>query len=310
MTPGITPGLPMERYLAVEAVSSGIIQDMIERCPRAAWFGSWLNPNPVREDKEIMDKGTVAHAILLEGSSACCAVIDPEDYPGKTGGVPIGWTNNAIREARDIARLQGKIPILIGDMVEIDAMVAEAKRFIDSLKHTEPAIWKTFQPDGGESELTMTFDWDGTPCKMRPDRISTDRMVLANYKTTGTSVEPNRWGRAQLLGAGYDLGGAFYCEGIYRLTGKHPAHVWIAQETAPPYLCSLVGLDPAGWESAHAEVSAGVRKWRQCVESNSWPSYPSRVCYVEAPQYLTAQREERQLDGIWEYNGTPLAEQA
>jgi hypothetical protein len=84
-------------------------------------------------------------------------------------------------------------------MAEIEAMVAAAREFIESLRETEPAIWAAFQPGGGDSELTLLWDDNGTLCRIRPDRISTDRRVIVDYKTGGTSAEPDTWGRKQMV---------------------------------------------------------------------------------------------------------------
>jgi hypothetical protein len=46
MKPGIYPGLSMAEYLAMPALSASLLQTMLEECPAAAWFDSWLNPKP------------------------------------------------------------------------------------------------------------------------------------------------------------------------------------------------------------------------------------------------------------------------
>src|ERR1700693_4471465 len=95
----------MQEYLDLPAVSASLVCDILDKCPRAAWWNSYLNPDRVRETSALMDAGTVAHAILLEGSEACCTVIDPNNHPAeKTGAIPEGWTNKSIRAARDIVR--------------------------------------------------------------------------------------------------------------------------------------------------------------------------------------------------------------
>lgn len=147
--------LPMEQYLELPAVSASILKRMVDECPKAAWFESWLNPAGVKRTSDEMDAGTIAHSILLEGGPGNIAVIDPELYPAKNGNIPKGWTNDNIRTARDVAKAVGKIPVLPEDMVAVNAMVDSAKAFIDSLKDTESAIWAAFQPGGGDSEFTF-----------------------------------------------------------------------------------------------------------------------------------------------------------
>lgn len=294
MTPSIYPGLAMEEYLTLPAFSASIARAMTDRCPRAAWYDSWLNVDRVRESSEIQDAGSVAHEILLEGSESCCCVIDPNDHPvEKTGAIPKGWTNKSIKAARDAARADGKIPILAGDMDSIRAMVASAQRFIDSLRKTEPAVWAAFQPDGGRSEITITWDEDGLPCKMRPDRISSDNRIIIDAKFTGVSAEPDSWGRVQMTRMGYYVSAAFYRLGIQRAYGVAPDYLFLVTETMPPYLSSLVGVDPAGFDLGEQKVLAAMTQWRRCVERNWWPGYVNRVVYPEMPPWETARWEGR-----------------
>ena len=234
-------------------------------------------------------------------------VIDPRDHPAeKTGAIPSGWTNKSIKAARDTARDAGKIPVLLDDMAEIEAMVASGRAFIESLKDTEPAIWAAFQPDGGDSELTMIWQDgdtlfrgdDGTLCRMRPDRISKDRRVIIDVKTSAMSVEPDSFGRRQMISMGYYISAAFYRRGIEDMYGISPAYVFLAIETAPPYLCSLVGIDPAGFELGGAKVEVGLNAWKSCMRSGNWPGYPNRVCYPELPPWEQARWEEREAQDI------------
>lgn len=292
--PGVYPGLPMAEYLALPALSASVLRETVDRCPGAGWFTSWLNPARERDDTAASDAGSIAHEILLEGSEDCCTVIDPNLYPGKRGGIPDGWTNDAIREARDAARAAGKIPVLAGGMSEIRAMVASARRFIDSLRETEPAIWAAFQPDGGTSEVTVLWQEGASLARMRPDRLSRDAKLIIDPKFTARSAEPGAWGRSQLLGMGYHLSAAWYRRGIRAIFDVDCDYVFLVVETCPPYLCSLVGLLPAWLELGDSSVSTALRIWQNCERTGAWPAYPSRACYPELPGWAAAAWEDRQ----------------
>jgi hypothetical protein len=287
MKPGIYPGLAMAEYLAAEAVSATLLKAVIEECPRAAWWRSWMNPHaPARTSDAAQGAGTIAHACLLEGSTDCVQVIDPNDHPAeKTGNIPEGWTNKSIRTARDQALNAGKVPVFPSTMAVIEAMVAAAREFIESLRESEPAIWAAFQPSGGESEVTLVWEDNGTLCRIRPDRISTDRRIIVDYKTGGTSAEPDTWGRAQMVRMGYYTSAAFYRRGAQAAFGVTPDYVFLVQEQEAPYLCSLVGIDPAGCALGERRIARALRTWKACANANSWPGYPTRVCYVEIPPW-------------------------
>lgn len=287
MKPGVYAGLPMAEYLKMPAVSASLLKATVDACPRAAWHWSWLNPHPpVDNGDAATSAGTVAHSILLEGSTDCVAVIDPQDHPNeKGGGFASGWTNKSIKAAKAAAIAAGKVPVLPDEMRKIKAMVDAAREFIESLRATEPAIWAAFQPSGGESELTIVWDDGGTLCRIRPDRISTDRRIIVDYKTGGTSAEPDTWGRAQMVRMGYYTSAAFYRRGAQAAFGVTPDYIFLVQEQEAPYLCSLVGIDPAGCALGERRIARALRTWKACASANSWPGYPTRVCYVEIPQW-------------------------
>ena len=294
MTPTVYHNQPMAEYLAMPALSASILQAMVERCPAAAWFESWLNPRRVLDFSAQTDAGKIAHAILLEGSESGVEIIEPADHPAeKTGNIPDGWTNKSIRAARDNARAAGKIPVLSSQMAEIRAMVDAARIYVSGIAKTEKALYGAFMPAGGDSELTLVWKEGDTLCRMRPDRISTDRKLIVNYKTTATSVEPDRWGRGPFLE--YLMGAAWYVRGVRQLFDVEASYVYLCQETAPPYLCSLVGVDPAAMELGASKVDVALERWQRCVERNDWPGYPARVAYPELPPWVLAAWEAQQM---------------
>jgi hypothetical protein len=292
----VTKGMAMADYLRLPAVSAGILIELLDRCPAAAKFASWLNPNPpLPDDSDGSDKGQVAHEILLEGAETCVCIIDPIDHPAeKTGNIPDGWTNKSIRAARDVARAAGLIPILLKDMASIRAMVDAAKDYIACLKETEPAVWAAFQRDGGDSELTCVWNDDGTNCRIRPDRISADRKLVVHVKTSKGSVEPDAWGRTHLYNESQYVRAAFYRRGCKAVFNTDADQVFLCIEQEPPHLCSLVGIPPPAIELADAKVETALRKWHTCVQASRWVGYPTRVAYPDLPAYVQAAWEQKE----------------
>lgn len=288
----------MDEYLAIPAVSASLIKRMINECPRAAWADSWLNPMRVIEGNKASDRGTIAHEILLEGSFSKVVCINPNDHPAeKTGAIPEGWTNKSIRAARDAAYAEGKIPMLADNFAAVRDMVEVAEAYIISTKVDEPAIYAAFY-DGGASEETLVWQEGNTPCKLRVDRRDHDWKLIVDYKTTLRSVEPDAWGRTQLVGMGYYLSAAWYRRGVKAVHGVAPDYVFLAQQVDPPYLCSLIGVNPMMYEAADRLIEVALQKWATCVEFDDFPAYPTRVCYPEAPAYMLAKWEEQQLEEL------------
>lgn len=299
--------MSMADYLAIPAVSNGALRAMLDRCPAAAWHESAFNPNRTPDDTEASDAGTIAHAVLLEGSRECLVVIiDPYDHPNATkvaGEVryPVdGWTNKSIRAARDAAREAGKIPILPTDQREIETLVEAAQRFIKRLQKLEPHVYAAFQPDQGDSEVVFVWKEGGTLCKARADRISKDFATAIDYKSTKLSVHPDAWARTSL---DY-LGAAWYRRGIRALTGVDASYVFLCGERDPPYLHSLIGLNPQDVALGDEDVGYALREWQKCEAANEWPEYPARACYPALPVWRYAQSMERQ--GGDERAGIPI----
>ncbi len=302
VAPGIHYGMSMAEYLAIPALSAGVITTLLDRCPAAAWYESPWNPRRASSSTAEQDAGSIAHSIFLEGSRDVCEVIDPNDHPAeKTGNIPDGWTNKSIKAARDAARAAGKIPVLKPAMAEIEAISAAARTYVDSLRESEPAIHALFEPAGGTSETVLIWQEGATLCKLRADRLATDFALIADYKTTGVSAEPMRFGRAQLVGLRYYVSASWYRRGVRAVTGVDPTYIFLAGETDAPYLHSLIGCDPSLAELGDEKVGAGLAAWQECQRANHWPAYPNRVCWIEAPVYEVnawAEREGIDAHGI------------
>lgn len=296
LTRGVYAGLPMERYVAdpciVPSLSGSIVDELLNRSPRHAWFSHpRLNPKHRPWHREDFDVGTCAHSLLLEGNEDQLAVIDPQDYPSdKTGNVPGGWTNKAIKFARDNARAAGKTPILLESANAVREMVGIAREFIAGSE-----IAGIFED--GASEQTMIWDEGPSWFRCRPDFLSNDGILL-HYKTTARAAEPNSFGRMMMVQMGYDTAAMFYERGYDALhedrrTGTRS--VFLVQETEAPYCCSLLGLDPEMMDLASRKVERAIQLWAHCMKTGKWPAYPARICYISPKPWQVSDFEEREF---------------
>ena len=274
--------ISMAAYLADPAeqpsLSSSIAHKLITRSPLHAWRDHPRLGGAVREDSGVADIGTVAHDLLLGGEGKIC-VIDPNNYPSTTGTIPDGWTNKAIRAARDQARANGLTPILAGAMAGARAMVKAAHEFIATSE-----IAGVF--DAGEAELTVIEQIDGVWLRCRPDWMS-DRYLL-HYKTTKASAAPEAFIRGIMPSMGYDMAMAFYAV-CTPMSGR--LHRMLVQEQDAPYACSLIALSPALLEISLLKVRRAIALWEQCMLSGTWPGYSSRVHYAEPTPWALAAAE-------------------
>jgi hypothetical protein len=92
---------------------------------------------------------------------------------------------------------------------------------------------------------------------------------------------------------GYYTGAAFYRRGVQALFGVCPDYVFLVVETEPPYLCSLVGVDPVAIDLGTEKIDRGLKEWRKCVARNRWDGYPTQITYPELPAWEVAAWAER-----------------
>lgn len=285
----IVADVSMDAYLSMPVLSASLCHSLLTHSPYHAWYDSWLNPHAPRKSNKAADTGTVAHAALLEGNLDFVAVIDRNDHVGPKGGVSVGWTNQSIKDARDLAIAQGKTPILKDAMPAIENMVSAAWEYL--LKSEIKDIWK----DGGDVENTLTWlDSGDTPCRARPDWLAKDRSLVVHYKTTQASAQPDAFIRGLLMSMGYDTTAQFYERGFLHAGFPAIKSVFFVQEQKPPYGCSLVGLAPAMKALADSKVSEAIATWAACAKEGKWPSYPTRIAWAEPRPWQQAEQEERE----------------
>lgn len=271
-TPGIYK-IPMADYLAdpcpEPSFSTSVAKTLLTKTPQHAWMEHpRLNPNHQREEASNLDIGTAAHDILLEGSMDKIVIVEAPD-----------WRTNKAKEARDNARLQGKTPILEHKMRDIMAMVRAAQYQIENSE-----LAGAFKD--GLPEQTLIWQEGETWCKSRPDWLTKDLALDLDYKTTGASAEPTSWMRGVMLTSGYDLQCALRLRGLRKLGARDPQFVFMVQEVEPPYCMSFVGLSPAFLEVADRKLTRAKQIWDDCLLTNTWPGYPSRVAWVEPPAWV------------------------
>jgi hypothetical protein len=225
-----------------------------------------LNPVYERKSDEKFDVGTVAHSLLLEGLS----VMDVHMFPD--------WRTGAAKEARELSRAHGRIPLLVKQADEVTAMVDAVATQIAQLDvNPLPLV-------AGKPEQTMVWQENGVHCRARIDWLHDDLTAIDDVKTTSRSANPESWSRT-LFGIGCDVQAAFYLRGIRALTGAAPEWRWLVVETSPPYALSVVAPGPDVLALADAKVDRALALWRGCLETDTWPAYPTRVCYAELPPW-------------------------
>ncbi len=283
--------LPIAEYAADRlpgcpgpTLNSSIANRLLERSEYHAFWAHPMNPDRRQEPpSKIMNLGSAAHLLLLEPERIDDIVPVPYE----------DWRTNSAKELRDKALAEGKIPLLQADA---DRAVLMAQR-ADIALNLSPDL------DGlGQTVSELTYWWRETRVSIdgierecylraRPDMVSRDGAIIISYKTTGQIAEPDAYMKT-LLNAGHDLQAAFEISAVEAVERVRVSHyIWLVQETEEPYACSLVGMSPALRHLALTRMDEAVMRWAECLATDYYPGYPTRVCYPEVPAWRLRELE-------------------
>jgi hypothetical protein len=275
--PSVFDDMPSAVYHADPApepsLSSGIAKILVTQSPLHAMYAHpRLNPTYRSEESSEFDRGSAAHALLLEGEDRMveCEFND--------------WRTNAAKEMRDQARIDGKLPLLSKHVGAVRAMVHIAK---DALLASE------LQIDIADCYAERSVIWSagGIWGRARFDLQHRTRRILIDYKTT-ENADPQSFAR-QIISLGYDVQAAHYVEAYEAAWQAEPTFVFLVQEREPPYACSLVGVDPMMLELGQQKLEFAAKLWKQCITSGKWPGYSTRIAWAAPPAWALESFEMR-----------------
>ena len=261
------------------SLSASVAHRLLTQSPAHAYHCHPKLGQGKQDDAEHFDLGTAAHAYLLEGETGF-ALIDAKD-----------WRTKAAQEQREAARAEGKTPLLLRQWDDVRAMAGAARVQLGALPRPVPLL-------DGRAEETLIWQERGIWCRARLDWLRGDLAWIEDYKTTSGTAHPEAWARGALFENGYDLQAAWYVRGAKAVLGAEPDFRFVVQENYPPYALSVIGLAPDVWTLATKKALAAIELWAQCLETGSWPAYPTQTCYAELPAWREAawmEREEREL---------------
>jgi hypothetical protein len=254
--------MPMTDYLRDPcpdpSFSSGAARAIIERSPLHAWHDHPRFGAGEDDCNNDMDVGTALHALFLERDISRIHAIDAKD-----------WRTNAAKEERDAARAEGKIPLLKHQCENIPTIAEASWAAVERCTELNNIF------DGSHIEQCCLWQERGTWCRARPDLVSADMKIILNYKTTPGTAAPSRYQPDHLQAYHHAMG-------VKAETGSIPLCLWLVQETAPPYVASVLGMSPTLAALARSQWEYALGIWRECVAANTWPGYPDRVCWIEA----------------------------
>lgn len=258
------------------SLSNSIANTLISQSPLHAWYQHpRFNPAYAPEESSRFDIGSAAHMLLLERRSDGIVIVEAND-----------WRMKAAKEARDAARANGQYPILAHHYERVAEMTKAARAYVET---TELA--GLFE--NGFAEQTVIWKEGDAWCRARPDFLSEVLNVVLDYKTT-ENAEPEAFIR-QIGRMNYDLQAEFYTRGMNAQEVGYPSpnFVFLAQEITTPYACSLISLANSYRTIGQQKVERALSLWKQCISTNKWPSYSTRIAYAEPSPWQLTELDEQ-----------------
>lgn len=289
-------------YFAHPALSaSGAKKLLSPSCP--ALF-RWERDHP-RADTKVFDEGHAAHQLVLGTGKPIRRIYadlvaqekahqtalnrwvkDPGDDPEPVLEYRIhadSFATNYAKEQAADARRAGEIPLLAKDVRVVLDMAKAIRR--------HPIAGKLFDPArGGQAEVSLFWhDEDaGVDRKCRLDWavFSGDRWIVVDYKTA-RSAEPYAFAK-QVANLNYHQQDAWYRDAVQAVLapmGQPPGFVFVVQEKDPPYLVTLVELDPQTVAIGRAKNNYAMQVFHDCTAVDVWPGYSDEIELIGLPAW-------------------------
>jgi hypothetical protein len=259
--PGIYPGVTNADYHADEALGSTSLKTLATRTP-AHYQHDKAHP----KFSDAFTLGTAVHSVILEGDPSGIVVVDADN-----------WLTRSAKEAKSAALGSGLQPLLTKEWAQVLAM--------NDAVMAHPLARAAFTDH--RAEESVFWEEDGLMLKCRPDAWKPG--VLVDLKTA-RDANPNEFGKTAHE-FGYHQSAAHYIDGVKAATGEElPFHFVLVEKTAP-YLVSVVELDIEAVNIGRQLNDRAKRIYRECVEMNTWPGYPS-ADLISLPMWAIYKSEE------------------
>jgi hypothetical protein len=240
-------------------------------------FRAALDGPPV-EPTEAMQFGTLVHQVILEGADFLKRYVVQPKFVGLTKDGRESELSAAAKEKREAWLTE---QVLAGNIIVTQKEFDDIRGMLDSvLDHADAfALLKN-----GVTEVSGYYrDPDtGILCRLRPDYISFEHMVLCDLKTT-RDVEMEAFSKT-IWNFRYDFQLAMYGEGAAQICQrKVEYHAFIAVEKEPPYECAVYLADEAMLEKGLQDYRRSLKMLRSCIDQGQWPRYQRSMQNIALP---------------------------
>lgn len=245
---------------------SGAKKLLAPSCPARFRYEQDNPPAP----SDAMELGTAAHKLVLGVGPDLVEI--PFDE----------WRTNEAKAMVAETRARGAVPLKPKDMRTVEAMALAL--------HQHPAAHALLANVGTpEASLFAVDEETGILLRGRLDNLpparESGRMIVGDYKTS-TSAHPYKFAKSA-ADYRYFMQAPWYVDLIRALgLAEDVAFVFIVQETTPPYLVSVIELEPEDIDTGRTKNREAIDIYARCVADNHWPSYADDVVRVALPRWI------------------------
>jgi hypothetical protein len=272
-------------YHDLDAISRSEIV-LINRSPAHYWAAKLDPERKEREPTPAMIAGQILHTCILEpGKFDDQFVVLPADAPNR----PTSRQRNAKKPSKatvEAITFWDGWEELHGHKTLIQAEQGEEYRKISAAIHGHSELAPFFE--GGKPELTFIADdpVTGLQVRCRPDWMCKigEKLVVLDFKSCD-DARPFPFARSA-ANYGYFVQAAFYMDVIEWAYRPADHFLIVAFEKKPPYAIKIYEPTDAAIIQASQEYRVALDTIKTCIESHSFPAYPTEIEALDYPHYL------------------------
>jgi hypothetical protein len=271
------------------ALSASVAHTLVSKSPMHAWLQHPKLGGKSKDPTRAMDLGSVVHALLLGAGKGFAVIKNPRagELDPKTKepeGEFEDFKRKAAKEARDMARSEGKVPLLLHQAEEANEIATRIRE----------RLWAEFRIRlDGASEVVAIWKDDGVWCRGAFDHLKEDEAHILDLKIV-RSAHPKAC-QSHLVGFGGDIQAAAYMSALRTLRPElagRERFTFLFCEAEEPHAITPVIVRGSMRELGERRWNRAKPLWRNCLRSKQWPGYVTEPIAVEAPAWAMFAEED------------------
>lgn len=272
----------LEGFTQSASFSSSMASCLLSDSEEEAMLSSKrLNPKYVEKKSDVMDLGTMAHEIILQGSLDNIVICSEFD----------SWRTNDSKARKAEIEAQGKI-----------ALNSNTKSIVDDVHEMKIQLHKRLNGHRDYPGLMMkgrgevsAFAYDGEIWnRARFDWLDDNYPdIIVDYKTTALTFK--KW-IADFWREGKYIQSPHYRKVFDIITGRKSKFIFVVQRTIEPYDVMVFCPDDSYGDEYHGRYEFARKKFINCLKTGVWRGQPPYTVHGCPPPYILTDWEIQKLD--------------